>query len=297
MCNVCQKYRHCNTREPIKQHEVPDYPWLKLGADLFHFGNKDYLLVVDYYSKFPEVSCLNTKSAQSVILALKPILARNGIPEALVADNMPFASVEFRTFAKQCRNFHVVISSPHYPKSNGEAEKYVGIVKMILRKCCEDNSDPNLALLRYRNTPITSMKYSPAQMLFNRRLRDDIPINKELLIPELASDAKPQLVARQEQQAAYYNRNVKQKLEFENGESVRVKFDKKSNWVPAVVENKHLTPRSYVITSEDGRTVRHNKSMINKTSENVVVNPPYPPNVIESPVSQARAQLRATAIC
>ena len=116
MCNVCQKYRRCNTREPIKQHEVPDYPWLKLGADLFHFGNKDYLLVVDYYSKFPEVSCLNTKSAQSVILALKPILARNGIPEVLVADNMPFASVEFRTFAKQW-NFHVVTSSLHYPKS------------------------------------------------------------------------------------------------------------------------------------------------------------------------------------
>jgi len=36
-------------------HPVPDRPWEKLGADYFTLVGKDYLLVVDYFSKFPEV--------------------------------------------------------------------------------------------------------------------------------------------------------------------------------------------------------------------------------------------------
>ncbi len=83
---------------------------------------------------------------------MKNVFACQGIPEILIADNMPFGAHEFRKFANEW-NFQLVTSSPRYPQSNGLAEKYVGILKMMLRKCHEDNSDPNLGLLRYRNTP------------------------------------------------------------------------------------------------------------------------------------------------
>ena len=129
--------------------------------------------MVDYYSKFPEMARLRSKTASSVIQAMKIIFARQGIPEVVVAYNMPFGSGEFRKFAKDW-NFQLSTSSPRCPQSNSQAEKYVGILKMLLRKCLEDNTDPNLALLRYRNTPITGMTYSPAQLLYSRRLRDDI---------------------------------------------------------------------------------------------------------------------------
>ena len=108
-------------------------------------------MVVDYHSKFPELASLHSKNAFSIIQAMKLIFAHQGIPEILVADNMPFGSQEFKKFASEW-NFPLVTSSPCYPQSNGQAEKYVGILKMLLRKCWEDNSDPNLALLRYRNT-------------------------------------------------------------------------------------------------------------------------------------------------
>ena len=61
------------------------------------------------------------------------------------------------------------------------------------------------------------------------------------------------------------------------GDSVRVKVKRKAKeWVPAVVSEKHSTPRSYIVTTDKGQTLRRNISMMNKTPETVVVNPPYP---------------------
>jgi hypothetical protein len=72
-------------------------PWQKVGADIFSLYGKDYLLLVDYYIKYPEVNLLSGKNAASV--HLKSIFSRHGIPEEIVADNMPFNSVEMRRFA------------------------------------------------------------------------------------------------------------------------------------------------------------------------------------------------------
>lgn len=48
--------------------------------------------MVDYFSKYPEIMKMNSKNSTSVIKALKEIYARHGIPETMIADNMPFAS-------------------------------------------------------------------------------------------------------------------------------------------------------------------------------------------------------------
>ena len=273
-CKVCQKYRRNNVKEPIQQHEIPEERWQKLGADIFHFGKEDYLILVDYYSKYPELAKLKSKSATAVIQAMKIIFARQGIPETVIADNMPFGSVEFRQFAKDW-NFTIVTSSPRYPQSNGEAEKYVGIVKMMLRKCKEDGTDPNLALLRYRNTPITGMKYSPAQMLFSRRLREQIPVKQILLKPQIATESKKQLKIRQQKQAKYYNKNCRARTDFKTGQNVRVKVDPSKEWIPGIVNNPYSTPRSYVVTTSKGQTVRRNTRMMNRTPEKITINPPY----------------------
>ena len=274
-CKVCNKFQRNQVKEPIIQHGIPDTPWLKVGADLFNFAGRDYLIVVDYFSKYPEFVSVLSKSASSVVQAMKIIFARHGIPEIVVADNVPFNSKTFKDFSSSW-DFCLVTSSPRYPKSNGEAEKYVGIIKMILRKCKEDGTDPNLALLRYRNMKIKGMMYSPAQMLFNRRLRDNLPIKDSLLKPEITVNVKQQLTDMQFKRAAYYNRNSKVRNEFEKGESVRVKVDTGREWMPAIIDNKHCTPRSYIVTTEKGQIIRRNKSAIKSSHEAVKVNPPYP---------------------
>ena len=63
-------------------------------------------------------SMLESKTASSVIIHLKSLFARYGIPEVLMSDNMPFNSKAFHEFATEW-NYDLVTSSPRYPQSNG----------------------------------------------------------------------------------------------------------------------------------------------------------------------------------
>ena len=56
---------------------------------MFVLKGATYLLVVDYYPRFPEVIQLRSTTSQSVINALKAVFTRYGIPETLVSDNGP----------------------------------------------------------------------------------------------------------------------------------------------------------------------------------------------------------------
>jgi len=83
------------------------------GTKLELVANQDYLLVVDYFSKYPEVIPVQSKSAYSTIKEMKAIFARHGIPNTVIADNMPFHSKEFYQFSKEW-NFTLITSSLRY---------------------------------------------------------------------------------------------------------------------------------------------------------------------------------------
>ena len=74
-----------------------------MGIDFFHTKASDYLLIVDYFSRYIEVEGMNKgKRAPDVISALKDVFARHGIREEIRSDNgPPFDSSEFRHFAKE----------------------------------------------------------------------------------------------------------------------------------------------------------------------------------------------------
>jgi hypothetical protein len=80
------------SEEPMIPHDIPDRPWQKVGADLFEIAGKDYLVIVDYYSKYPEVMLLCDKTASTVVMHFKSVCARQKISEEFVTDNMPFQS-------------------------------------------------------------------------------------------------------------------------------------------------------------------------------------------------------------
>ena len=46
--------------------------------------------------------------------------------------------------------------------------------------------------------------------------------------------------------------------------------------MPAAIDNKHCTPRSCIVETKKGQTIRRNKSTIKSSHEAVKVNPPYP---------------------
>ena len=89
-----------------------------------------------------------------MINILKTVFAEYGIPATVYTDQgTQFACQEFREFAVQYR-FQVQHSSPRYPQSNGFIEAMVKTVKNIMEKAEESGSDPHLAMLIYRATPL-----------------------------------------------------------------------------------------------------------------------------------------------
>jgi len=127
-CEVCNKFAKSNKKTVLLNHNIPQIPFEKIVVDIAHYIGKDYLIMVDYFSRWVEVSLLKWKTTQEVIKKCKEIFARFGIPSILVADNVPFNSCQFNLFAKEW-GIQVDNSSPNYPVSNGLSERFVGIVK------------------------------------------------------------------------------------------------------------------------------------------------------------------------
>ena len=138
-----------------------------------------YLVIIDYFSRFPEVIKLKSTTSRSIIDTLKTIFARYGIPEVVRSDNVPqYSSVEFAEFATKYGLMHVT-SSPYYPQSNGLAERTVKMVKKLLK----GSKDLCLALLAYRTIPLPWCGRSPEELSQGRHLRTDIPLIKDKLTP------------------------------------------------------------------------------------------------------------------
>ena len=266
-CSTCLHHASANQREPLHPHEIPSRPWQKVATDLFDWNGKPHLIVVDYYSRYPEVSELRNTKARTVINKTKSIFSRHGIPESVVSDNGPqYSSEEYKQFANDYNFIHNTIS-PRYPQSGGLHEKTVQTVKNLLEKCKVANQDPYLALLDYRNTPIDGV--TPAQALMSRRLRSPLPISERKLNPKPVNRTTFHAARQQQQQQQrkHYDRTAKSLPPLEKGDAVRFKKDPQAAWTRGTVIRKHEAPRSYVIKGENGTEYRRSRRHLRKTRE------------------------------
>ena len=259
-CETCLTLRASQQKEPLLCHDIPQRPWQKLAADIMTLNGKDYLVVVDYFSKYPEIAQLELKTAKCVVVHLKSIFARHGVPEELVTDNMPFSSAEFREFVSDW-DITLTTSSPMFPQSNGQAERAVQTVKRLLSKAQMSGQDPYIALLQYRLSPVAGTPYSPAQMLMGRQLRDKLPVPVKVLQPAIVK-ARPLLVERQLTHKFYYDKDAKPLAPLQPRDSVRVQ--RKGRWEPAVVIRAHKAPRSYIVSCR-GHELRRNRRQLLST--------------------------------
>ena len=130
-CANCVKHQRV-THQPQAELTLPDGPWLEVGADVFEFRDKLYLILADYYSKWVEVLPLSSQTTEAVEGALRRVFARLGVPERVRSDNGPcFASNRFRSFADVWGFTHVT-SSPRYPQSNGLVTKDTQTIHCML---------------------------------------------------------------------------------------------------------------------------------------------------------------------
>ena len=64
-CDIGATHQPAPLRLPLVQPDWPTSPLEKLGTDLFKYNNK-YLMVVDYYSRFPIIRQLPNIGAETV---------------------------------------------------------------------------------------------------------------------------------------------------------------------------------------------------------------------------------------
>ena len=242
--------------EPLTPSQLPQLPWQKVGTDLFEWNKSIYLLIVDYYSRWIEVTRLNKLTSQEVINHTRSIFARHGIPEIVVSDNGPQYSADlYATFAREY-DFEHVTSSPHYPQGNGEAERAVKTVKGMLRK----SGDPYLALLTYRSTPLEN-GYSPAQLLNSRNLRTTLPVTREQrkpkVVEQLELEEKEEYIKERQKKNFDKRHRARELPQLEPGDTV---------WIPdrdssgTVVEE--TSPRSHIVETVDGSYRRNRRHLI-----------------------------------
>ncbi len=244
-----------------------------IATDLFVWNETNYVVVVDYYSRYFEVGRLRDTKATTVINKIKSFLSRHGIVEKVISDNGPqYASEEFKQFAREW-DFEHTCSSPLYPQSNGLAEKTVQTVKRLFTKAKSDSKDPYLALLEYRNTPLECGK-SPAQLLMGRQLRSVLPITSKHLEPNVPSTkyVREQISRSHEKTKMYYDKSSNPPKPLEIGESVRIRT-RKGLWKRAIVCEK-INSKSYIVDTDDGGRYRRNRRHLLKTREEVVSSPP-----------------------
>lgn len=80
--------------------KLPNAPWQEVSVDFWEVGGSYLLVVIDNYSRYPEVQLLHSTSAKAVIPHLDRIFSTFGIPKVLCSDNgPPFNSAEFKQFA------------------------------------------------------------------------------------------------------------------------------------------------------------------------------------------------------
>ena len=78
-CNICLEFRNFNPKEPLQTHEIPSYPWQTIASDLFLWDDKDYVLFVDYYSRYFEVFRLTNTHSSTIMSKCKEVFASHGI--------------------------------------------------------------------------------------------------------------------------------------------------------------------------------------------------------------------------
>ena len=179
------------------------------------------MVIVDHFSRFIEVEKLPSSRSSSVIGIIKGIFATHEVPKKVISDNGPcYASHEFAEFAKEW-DFSHSTSSPHFPQSNGLAEKSVQTVKRMFSNSKADHKDIYLCWLELRISPLEE-SFSPSQLLMS--LRSVAPTTHTQFLPQTVDIGKvrQKLIHTREKQNSAYDKSVHNLRSLALGETVRI---------------------------------------------------------------------------
>ena len=236
-CSICQENQPSQQREPLEPHNIPPAPWTKLATDLFEVDQEEYLLVTDYYSKYPVVYRLKTTTSAAVARVTADIFGLLGLPAEIVSDNGPrFIGGPYQDMCSRWAIKHTT-SSPRYPQSNGLAERMVRTVKALIKKCKQTGQDIGIAMLHLRATPTDPSMLAPAEVMFGRPIRTTLPSRHAASTLQQSAETYERLLQRQSIMKEHHDtRRARPALPpLHVGQRVRVQDHQRHTWSPAEV--------------------------------------------------------------
>ena len=238
-----------------------DSPMQFVASDCFEINGRHYVVLVDIYSDFIELSQLPDLNSNTLIKAIKPVFATHSAPANLITDNgTNFISSEFCRFLKSCDVNHIT-SSPHHHQSNGRVEAAVKLMKGIIKKSTKEGTDMWKAILEWRNATTPGMRSSPMQWLLSKRTHSMLPCKATDYTPQVQMNVQQVLIKKRQTTKSYYDWHAKQLLDLTIEQPIRVKRHPQtpnSDWMPGIVTSK-AAPRSYMV-QVDGQQYRRNST-------------------------------------
>jgi transposase InsO family protein len=195
--------------QPIQPLPWPEGPWHTIAVDLVGpvatMAGAFVIVVIDLYSKYPEISVRETcPDTVDVETFLRELFDRFGTPVRLISDNGPqFRSERFEDFLRSQGTRHT-LTTPYHPQSNGEVERFNRVIMSSVKAAERDNARMALSemIRAYRTTPHTVTGVTPSELMFGRLVRtplttpcDGVRLNREPPPPD--ATLRPRVEAQQ----------------------------------------------------------------------------------------------------
>ena len=182
-CSFCARYNRAQARDPPVEPEVDVEeldPMESVGVDIFFYQDKYYLIMACLATGYTFCEPLGkSTSCKETTDKLKKLFESFGFPASIRYDGGPHFRKEFKDMLAEF-DIPETPSSPYNHASNGLAERHVGVVKLLLKKCTASKQDFRSALSAL-NATSRHDGYSPSDLFFRRRLRTALPnINREV---------------------------------------------------------------------------------------------------------------------
>ncbi|XP_055529473.1 uncharacterized protein K02A2.6-like [Wyeomyia smithii] len=255
-CTQCALAAKTSPRVAPVPWPKPQRAWERVHVD--YAGPLDgdcFLLVVDSFTKWPEIVQTSHITTTATIKILRSLFARMGMPELLVSDiGTQFTSAMFGKFCSMNGIEHTT-TAPFHPQSNGQAERFVDTFKRGIKKIREGEGPIqealDLFLLKYRSTPNPAVVggVSPSEAMFGRRIRT----NLELLRPPT------------DRQQAEQEEDQQKPRSFNKKDPVYVKVYNRNSWswVPGTIVEQ-IGGVMYNVRTEKRRLVRSHVNQLRK---------------------------------
>ena len=236
--------------------EKPKEAWHRIHID--YAGpllGTNFLIIVDAYTKWFEAIPTSSTTSKATINILRDIFSRFGLPVCVVSDNgRQFKSHEILEFFKS-NGITCKFTAPYHPATNGQAERYVQILKQKLRAMMDDPQPLNVKLARllmqHRKCPSSTTGLSPAELMFKRPLRTRIDLVKD----DFCKDASENVTTKKSTQCT---------KEFKIGDRVQVRWYDGTKW-----KFGNICGRKGVLHYEitvDGQKIRRHVDQLRSTN-------------------------------